>query len=105
MEFIYKLRLIDRLFVEENWTDEDNRITMEHYNHLVELKNQNKLILAGKTAGLDIETYGIVVFQCDSIEEAKDIMRNDPAVKHGIMVGNLKEYNVALVNTEYKKTG
>jgi uncharacterized protein YciI len=103
MDFIYKLILIDRLFKEDNWTDEDEAIVGRHYNHLVSLKEKGKLVLAGKTSGLDKDTYGIVIFQADNLDDAKVIMENDPAIKEGIMTGHLQGYDVALITDEYKK--
>lgn len=103
MEFIYRLTLIDRLFIEENWTDQDEAIISRHFQHLTTLKEQGNLILAGKTDGLDTNTIGIVMFQADSMEHAQDIMNNDPAIKEGIMTGFLQKYNVAIFNNEYKK--
>ena len=103
MEFIYKLILVDHLFQEENWTKEDEAIVGEHFQNLQRLLQEGKLILAGKTAGLSPDTYGICIFQADSLEEAQAIMENDPAVKKGIMTAILQEYNVALYNNAYKK--
>ena len=102
-EFIYKLILIDRLFIAENWTNEDETIIGRHFKHLQSLEQNGQLILAGKTAGLDRNTYGIVLFTASSLEEAKTIMDNDPAIVEGIMNGTLQEYNVALFNPNYKK--
>lgn len=103
MNYIYKTVLIDRLYKEENWTDEDERITSEHFQYLLDLKEKNTLLLAGKTAGLDLTTYGIVIFKADNYEEASKIMNNDPAIKKGIMVGTLHEYGLAILNKNYKE--
>lgn len=103
MEFIYKTILVDRLYKEENWTEQDEKITSDHFNYLLDLKSKNQLVLAGKTAGLDLSTYGIVVFKANNLEEAKDIMNNDPAIKNGIMKGTLHEYSLAIFNSDFKK--
>ncbi len=103
MEFIYKLLLVDRLFIEKNWTEEDEIIVEEHFNHLQNLLKNGKLIMAGKTNGLSLDTYGIVVFKAETKQEAKSIMKNDPAITKGIMTGHLQEFNTALFNNEYKK--
>jgi len=103
MEFIYRLTLIDRLFTSENWTEEDQNIIREHFSHLQSLLLQNKLIIAGKTAGLDPDTIGLVIFQAESLEEANFIMNSDPAIKKGIMTGQVQEYTTALFNKSYKK--
>lgn len=103
MEFIYKLILVDRLFVAKNWTKEDENIVGEHFQHLQDLLKDGKLIMAGKTAGLSLDTYGIVIFKAESKQEAKNIMRKDPVVAKGVMTGHLQEYKTALFNNEYKK--
>lgn len=61
------------------------------------LLKEGKLILAGKTEGLDSKTFGIVIFEADSEEEAKMIMDSDPAVLEGIMTAELHPYRVALM--------
>lgn len=103
MEFIYKTVLIDRLFFEENWTEEDERITSEHFQFLLDLKDKNQLVLAGKTQGLDLSTYGIVIFKANNYTEALKVMNQDPAIKNGIMTGTLHEYSLAIFNPDYTK--
>ncbi|AIO18551.1 YCII-related domain protein [Candidatus Izimaplasma bacterium HR1] len=102
MNYIYVLTLIERLISKDNWTAEDNDIVKEHFNNLVKLKKEGKLLLAGKTAGQDKDTMGIVIFKATSFEEANVLMINDPAIKKGIMTGKLWEYDIALLNSEYK---
>lgn len=102
MEFIYRITLIDRLYVEENWTMEDEKIVEEHLQHLTELKNQNKLVLAGKTHGLSEDTFGIVIFSADSLDEATKIMNRDPGIKKSIMIGHLQQYDVAVFNSNFE---
>lgn len=102
-EYIYKLILMDRLFIAENWTNKDEEIIGRHFAHLQSLEQDNRLILAGKTAGLDRSTYGLVLFAAKDEQEAQSIMDKDPAITEGIMKGTLHEYNIALFNPNYKK--
>ena len=99
MEFIYKLILRQDLFIESNWTVKEELIVNEHFNYLTNLKDKGILILAGKTSGLDESTYGICIFKADTLEKARQIMNNDPAIVNGVMTGLLQEFNVALINT------
>lgn len=103
MEFLYTLILVDRLFIEDNWTQEDEDIVGRHFKHLQKLKADGKLILAGKTSGLDLDTKGLVIFKAENLEEATAIMNSDPAIKEGIMTATLQQYDVALFNEAYKK--
>ena len=103
MEYIYKTVPVERLQIEENWTDEDNQFTSDHFQYLLDLKAKGQLVIAGKTDGLDDTTYGIVVFKADNDEEAQSIMENDPAIKNHVMIGTLHKYSVAIFNKDYTK--
>lgn len=101
-DFVYTLVLVDRLFDEDKWTQKDEAIVSRHFKHLVDLETNKKLIMAGKTEGLDPNTKGLVFFQAESLEKAQKIMDSDPAIMEGIMTGTLQEFNVALFNKNYK---
>lgn len=96
-QFIYILKLIPNLLNVDNWTAKDEEIVDRHFAKLQELLKEGKLILAGKTAGLDEKTFGIVILEVESEEEAMNIMRNDPTVAEGIMTAELYPYEVALI--------
>lgn len=96
-QFIYVLKLDPRLYKVENWTVEDEAVVGRHFNYLKELLKEGKLIIAGKTEENDEKTFGIVVIEVESFEEAKVIMENDPGVKEGIMTSEIYPYHVALL--------
>ena len=100
MQFLYVLKLIPQLLAPENWTPKDEEIVGEHFNHLKKLLAEGKLILAGKTEGLDEKTFGIVVFEAETNEEAQAMMLGDPAVAKGVMRAELFPYRVALMRGE-----
>lgn len=102
-EYLYRLTLIDRLLSADNWSNNDEEIIHRHFDNLVSLKEKNILLLAGKTAGNDKDTIGLVIFKAPSYEDALNIMNSDPAIKEGIMTGFLQEYNAAVLNLNYKK--
>jgi uncharacterized protein len=97
MEFIYVLKLIPRLFNEENWTSEDENFVTEHFERLKTFRDQGTVILAGRTMNEEEHAFGIVVFEAESEEEAEEFMKEDPAVKNGIMTGKLYPYHVAML--------
>lgn len=102
MQFLYKLKLIPKLLEESNWTEKENQLVYEHFKVLQGLLKENKLILAGKTDGIDESTFGLVLLQVDSEEIARTIMENDPTVKGGIMTAELFPYSVALFNENFR---
>jgi len=95
-EYIYVLKLVNRLQAEKNWTEQDNKVVELHFKYLQNLLANDSLVLAGKTDGLDEKTFGIVIFKAFTDEEAKDIMQNDPAVKGKVMEAELSPYKIAL---------
>jgi uncharacterized protein YciI len=80
-----------------NWTEREEKIIDRHFVKLEELLIEGKLILAGKTLGIDEKTFGIVIIEVGSEEEALSIMRNDPSVAEGIMKAELFPYTIALI--------
>ncbi len=98
-QFIYVIKPVPRLQVEANWTEADNAVVAEHFAYLKGLLADGHLILAGKTEGLDERTFGIVVFEAASMEAAERTMKDDPAVRAGIMTGEVFGYSVALTRS------
>lgn len=97
-QFIYVLKLIPTLYQPENWTEKEEDIVSRHFVKLQGLLREGKLILAGKTSGIEDEnTFGIVILEVESEKEALAIMNNDPAVSAGIMTAELFPYQVALI--------
>jgi len=97
LQFLYQLKLIPSLLNEENWTDRENDIIHRHFEVLQNLKNEGKLILAGRTLNMDPTGFGIVIVEVNSEEEAIELMESDPAVKERIMEATLFPYRVALL--------
>lgn len=96
-QFIYVLKLIPALLQEDRWTEREEKIVGRHFEKLQKLLEEGKLILAGKTSGIDEKTFGIVILEVESQEEAITIMKNDPSVAEGIMTAELFSYKVALM--------
>lgn len=96
-QFIYVLKLIPSLLDENNWTEREEKIVNKHFVELQELLREGKLVLAGRTLNMDDKTFGIVILEVDSEEEARTIMKNDPAVAEEIMTAELFPYRVALI--------
>lgn len=96
-QYIYVLKPKPYYQIEENWTDREEAIIDRHFRYLQNLLAKEQLVLAGKTGGLDEQTFGIVIFEAPSLEEAEKIMNNDPGVAEGVMTAVLFPYKVALM--------
>lgn len=95
-QFIYVLKLIPTLLIKENWTPLEEKIVADHFAKLQALLEEGKLVLAGKTDGIDELTFGIVILEVETLEQADQIMRSDPAVAGGVMTSQLFPFRVAL---------
>ncbi|UUX33377.1 YciI family protein [Fundicoccus culcitae] len=95
-QFIYVLKLIPALLNEGNWTELEEQIVGRHFSRLEALLAEGKLVLAGKTQGLDEKSFGIVILEVEDEASAVAIMQSDPAVAEGIMTAELFPYRVAL---------
>lgn len=99
--YVYTLRLRPDLQDAAGWTEKEEATIARHYEHLERLLAAGTLILAGKTDGLDAKTFGLVIFEAVSEQEARDIMTTDPAVESGVMSAELHPYTIALAR-EFK---
>ncbi|MGI8313463.1 YciI family protein [Halobacillus mangrovi] len=96
MEYLYRLTLIKRLLKEENWTEDDEKVVSEHFHHLKSWTEAGKVVMAGRTTNEDVSQFGIVIFHADNAQQAERLMGEEPAVKKGIMKGELFPFRIAL---------
>jgi uncharacterized protein YciI len=97
-QFIYVLKLVPRLLIEKNWTDQDGQIVSRHFRRLQQLHKEGKVILAGRTLNdSDASQFGVVILKVNSESEARKIMEEDDAVKEKIMTAQLFPFSVALI--------
>jgi uncharacterized protein YciI len=101
-EFIYVLKLYPELLENENWTPRQEKAVDDHFENLKVMLQEGTLILAGKTKTMDEKTFGIVIFEADSLEAAENIMKNDPAVMGKVMTAELFPYKTALIRESGK---
>ncbi|MDQ0898689.1 MULTISPECIES: YciI family protein [Paenibacillus] len=96
-EFIYVLRLKPAFLDRSVWTEKEDKIVEEHFQYLLQLKEEGELILAGRTQTFDEKTFGIVILRVDNELEATLIMEQDPAVANQLMTSELFPYSIAVM--------
>ena len=74
----------------------ESRIVSEHFNYLKQLTNDGVVILSGRTQNTDYSSFGIVAFNAETIQAAREIMLSDPAVKNNVFREELFAYKMAL---------
>jgi len=93
--FIYVLRRVNPEPLAK-MSQKEEAIVDEHFEYLKKRLTEGKLTLAGRCIEGE---FGIVIFHADSEEQAEDFMKNDPAVKNGVMTAELHPFRIALMET------
>ena len=78
----------------EEMTGAQQRIAGAHFDYLKRLTAGDEVVLAGRTEGAEM---GIVVLEAQDENRAREVMDNDPAVRHGLMRATLYPYRLALL--------
>ena len=97
LQFLYKIQPTREDMLAEGHTPEEAQITSEHFEYLRRLTAEGVVILAGRTLNTDSSSFGIVILQTSSEDEARSIMNNDPGVRKGLMKAELYPYRIALM--------
>ena len=100
MQYIYTIKLIERLHDLKKWTPEDQHAVNQHFEYLKNQMHFGKMILAGRTQNDLKDTFGIVIFNAHDDDEAQSFMENDPSIQSGVMIGTLYPYAIALSKFE-----
>jgi uncharacterized protein YciI len=93
-QYIYRLKPADPEMLTRNPSPEEAEAVHFHYEYLKQLAVIDRLILMGRTTTQDESTFGVVIFEADSDEDALRIMNNDPAVQGGVMQAELFPFKV-----------
>lgn len=95
-QFIYILRVTAKFHEANTWTDKEHAIVGRHFKRLSKAAEAGQVILAGRTSESLDRTFGVVIFEAENEEAARQFMTTDPAVEAGIMSATLHSYAVAL---------
>lgn len=95
--YLYKIQPVRPEMLTEGGTAEEDRIISEHFEYLKSLTEKGIVFLAGRTLNTDPSSFGIVIFNADSEQQARQVMLDDPAVKQRVMHAELYPYRMALL--------
>ena len=95
-QFVYVLRVAPGFHDERQWTEKDSAVVGRHVDRLARAARSGQVILAGRTTEALAKTFGIVIFEAENVEAARQFMEADPAVVAGLMSASLHPYTVAL---------
>jgi uncharacterized protein YciI len=95
-EFIYVLRPVRAGMLETGLTGREGAALADHFAYLQAQATRGVVRLAGRTVTTGPETFGLVLFDARDEAAARSVMQNDPAVRDGIMTGEVWPFRVAL---------
>jgi len=84
-------------------TELESHIVSEHFNYLKRLTEDGVVILAGRTQNTDYSSFGIVLLKAETMEAAREIMLNDPAVRNKVLRAEPFPYKTSLFNPNNAK--
>ena len=99
-QHLYKIQPVTPEMLTEGPTEAESKIVSDHFSYLKDLMERGAVILAGRTQNNDYSSFGIIIFRAESEDQAREIVRNDPAVKNNVMRAELYPYRIALLNAE-----
>ena len=97
--FLGLLRLAPKYHDEAAMTAEAQSAIGRHFERLQAATRTGKVLLAGRTDEPNDKTLGLVVFEAADVAEAERFMSEDPAVVAGVMLHEVRPYQVALMRT------
>jgi len=102
-QFLYRIQPVRHDMLTSGANESESRIISDHFNYLKRLTENGVVILAGRTQTTDYSSFGIVLLKAETIEAARQIMLNDPAVKNNVFRAELYPYKTSLFNPDNAK--
>jgi uncharacterized protein YciI len=96
-QFIYLLRLIERLHNDAAWTKADEETVGRHFRHLKAATESGQVVMAGRTLEAGDRTFGLVIFEADNPDAARAFAESDPAVVGGVMTVEVRPFALVLL--------
>jgi len=94
-EFLYRLQPTRPAMLTDGLTAEEREAVAEHLAYLQRLAAAGVVLLFGRTQTTDASTFGIVIYRAASLDEARQVMAHDPAVRAGVMRADVFPFRVA----------
>ncbi|WIO74374.1 YciI family protein [Porticoccaceae bacterium LTM1] len=94
--YIYVIRPTRLGMVTDEPTAAEQSALERHFEYLQNLAEQGIALHVGRSTNEDENIFGLVIFRAESVGDAQKIMNTDPAIKEGIMTGDVFPYKAVL---------
>ncbi|MBL1217871.1 MAG: hypothetical protein D8M59_10295 [Planctomycetes bacterium] len=95
-QYLYRVQPTRTEMLSEGPTEDEAAIVQAHFEYLQRLTRDGIVLMAARTLTTDSDSFGIVIFEADSVDAARSLMNGDPAVHEGVMSAELFPCRVAL---------
>jgi uncharacterized protein len=95
-QFLFIYRPTRPAMLTQGPIDAERRAIVDHFAHLVALRQRGDLVLAGRTLDDGPTTLGVAVLHADSPEHARALADADPVVARGVMTVEVRPFRVAI---------
>lgn len=94
--YLYRIQPVRPAMLSDEPTEEETRITREHFAYLKEQMREGTLILAGRTLNTDYSSFGIAIFKARDDAHMRQLTENDPGVSQKLFRAEWYPYRIAL---------
>ncbi len=94
--YIYRIQPVRPEMLSTGPTDEEARLTGEHFAYLKTLMAEGILILAGRSLNSDYSAFGIAIFKARDDDHMRRITAGDPGVAQKLFRAEWHPFRIAL---------
>ena len=94
--YIYKIQPVRPDMLSQGATEDEARITAEHFAYLQRLLEDGTLMLAGRTLTSDYSSFGIAIFDARDDEHMRQLTAADPGVAQKLFRAEWHPFRIAL---------
>lgn len=98
--YIYRIQPVRPHMLSDGMTEDETRITGEHFAYLRRLLNEGVLILAGRTLNTDYSAFGIAIFEARDDDHMRELTQGDPGVAQKLFRAEWHPFRIALRTPE-----
>lgn len=96
-QYLYTLIPTRGDMLADGLNDRENTIIGAHFEYLSDLREKGVVKLAGRTTNTDKSSFGVVIFEVQNEDAARQVMANDPAVQGSVLAAKLFPFRIALM--------
>ncbi len=97
--YIYRIQAVRPEMLSDGPSDDEARITGEHFEYLRRLMAEGALIMAGRTLNSDYSAFGIAIFSARDDAHMRQLTADDPGVAQKVFRAEWYPFRIALHET------